>query len=118
MADDPYLRLIGKCKYFEQNYVQRKNHALFQWFDEEGLKLLQRYCKGAAKLDYQIEENGIKVQIITKELLILSDFDKDILELLRLPVTCKIKALKDGQMMIMLWFRGWIWEEKEKFESR
>lgn len=113
---DGFNRLMEKWEKFEQEHTKVRNDGIFKWFDEQGLWLLQEYCKKCAELTYSVTESGIDVTIITKELLLLTDLDTELLKILNLTATCGIKVA-GGQLQISLWFRGWKWLEKDSCVS-
>ena len=107
-------KICGVWERFEKNHIKEKNEELFEWFHKAGLGCLEDRCKGWAKLTYEIQEDGISVTIVTKEILLLGDFDKDILDILSQTATCSVKADEKGCLVIELWFRGWRWKENDQ----
>lgn len=108
---DGFDRLMERWEKFEREHTKVRNDDMFRWFDEQGLWLLQEYCKNCAELKYVVSESGIDVNITTKDLLLMTDLDKELLKILNLSATCSIKAVGE-QLEISLWFRGWKWLEK------
>lgn len=108
---DGFDRLMEKWEKFEQKHIKVRDDDIFNWFHKQGLWLLQEYCKNCAELEYVVSESGIDVNITTKDLLLMTDLDKELLKILNLSATCSIKAV-GGQLEICLWFRGWKWLEK------
>lgn len=113
---DGFDRLMERWEKFEQKHIKVRNDDMFDWFHKQGLWLLQEYCKNCGQMTYSITESGIDVIIITKEFLLLTDLDTDLLNLLHLSATCGIKVV-GGQLEISLWFRGWKWLEKDSCVS-
>lgn len=109
---DGFERLLEKWERFEQGHTKVRNDDMYDWFNKQGLCLLQGYCKNNAKLEYVISESGISVKIITTELLLMTDLDMALLKVLYLSSTCNIKTVEEKKLEISLWFRGWEWQEK------
>ena len=92
---------------------KKRDEEMFRWFEEDGLEFLKQRGGDGAVISYTTDEDGIDVTIKLKKILILPDFDQDLLQLLAKAGTCSIRAKDQGWMEIRLWFRGWIWVEKE-----
>ncbi|MEY8338350.1 hypothetical protein AALB16_10050 [Lachnospiraceae bacterium 62-35] len=105
-------KICGIWERFEKNHIKEKNEELFEWFYKVGLGCLKEKCEDWDKFTYEIQEDGITVTILTKEILLLGDFDKEILDVLSQTAICSIKADEKGWLVIELWFRGWCWKEK------
>lgn len=110
-------KFIEKLKRFELKHTKVHNEEMFDWFNQQGLEMLKDYCGKGTKLEYNISESGIDVTIITKEILLLTDFDSNILNLLHLASTCKVVVIENQKMKISLWFKGWKWLEKDCFSG-
>ena len=95
------------------NLNKVKNEELFNWFHVRGKWILKKYFSGAAKLKYEINKDGIMVKIVVKEIIVIPELDKVLLDLLKLTTFCSINKYNRDKFQIILWFRGWVWRENE-----
>ena len=98
-------RFVGKYN-MENSCIGAQDEELLNWFNEKGVSILNKYFKESAKLDYKKDKNGVMVKIITKNLMIIPRYDKDLLELINSSVFFDIQRYKRGKVQILLWFRG------------
>ena len=107
-----FEKLMEKQAEYEAGHEKVKDERIFKWFKEEGLEILKYYCDLTSELKYEIAENGITVVITTKELLMLPDGERWLMDVVSKAGAVYIKPISEGKMEIKLWFRGWKWIEK------
>ncbi len=113
MADKLFDKIWGSLKEFEKEHTKTRNEFIFDLFHNYGIPLLKTYFSEAETFDCQTDENGIAIQIIIPELVMLPDQEKELLELFRLTSTCFIKPVDGNKLCIELWIRGWLWQKSD-----
>lgn len=99
-------------------YSKQRDEKVFQWFEEYGLDfLIKRFDDEQTKLTYRLDEDGIRVTMILKDIMILGDYDMRLLKVLRKSASCSITAGENGMLKVEIWFRGWKWVKNEGTEE-
>ena len=108
MADALFDKIWENLKKFEKGHTKIKNEYIFDLFQNYGIPFLQAYFHDAEKFEYEMDENGITIKIVTPELVMIPD-KEELLELFKLAGSCFIKPTSDHKLCIQLWVRGWLW---------
>lgn len=108
-----YEKLMKKYEAYEATHVKVRDNDMFRWFKQEGLVILRPYVDFGTKMDYEIDDDGITVKIITKTLVLLPEEEKGLMNVLSRASACFVDSREDGKLEIKLLYRGWKWLKKE-----